>query len=56
MPENTIYDFLVKNKLTEKSQEEFETEYSDPEKAKELHSFFAKNDLTEKDYDSFYGE
>lgn len=53
---NEIYDFLVKNNLTQKSEPEFKSEYSVGAKAKELHSFFVSNNLTTKDYDSFYDE
>ena len=53
---NEIYDFLVKNNLTQKSESEFKSEYSVGAKAKELHNFFVSNNLTTKDYDSFYNE
>jgi len=49
-----IYDFLKKNKLTTKDESSFVKEYSNPEKAKELHKFFSDNELTTKDFDSFY--
>jgi len=57
MPEDTnIYTFLKENKLTDKSESDFYSEYSSPEKAKELHGFFTENNLTSKDYDTFFSD
>lgn len=54
MPENEIYKFLKENNLTQKNEQDFLTEYSAPEKAKELHSFMATNKLTDKSDTEFY--
>lgn len=55
-PVNPIYDFLKKNKLTDKDEATFTKEYSDPNKLKELYGFFEQNKLTDKDYDTFNSE
>jgi len=54
MQENPIYKFLKENNLTTKDEGSFLKEYSDPNKAKELHGFLVKNNLTTKDEASFY--
>jgi len=55
--ENTsIYSFLKKNNLTNKTEHEFYTTYLDRAKAKELFSFFVENKLTDKDFSTFYKE
>lgn len=54
--QNPIYDFMKANKLTDKDEKTFLLEYSDPNKAKEIHAFFQANKLTDKNFDSFYGE
>lgn len=51
--QNSIYSFLKDNGLTSKSEADFNTEYSDPNKVKELYGFFTENQLTSKDFDSF---
>ena len=56
METNPIYDFLKTNNLTSKDESSFLSEYSSPEKAKELHGFFVNNNLTTKGFDDFYGE
>ena len=50
----SIYSFLKDNGLTSKSEQEFNTEYADSAKAKELYGFFTENQLTSKDFDTFY--
>jgi len=52
--QNSIYSFLKDNGLTSKSEADFNTEYADSAKAKELYGFFTENQLTAKDFDSFY--
>jgi hypothetical protein len=54
MQENPIYKFLKENNLTTKDENSFLKEYSDPNKAKELHGFLKSNNLTTKDEVSFY--
>ena len=54
MPENEIYKFLRENNLTQKDENSFLKEYSNPNKAKELFGFFEQNQLTQKDFNSFY--
>jgi predicted GNAT family acetyltransferase len=54
MQENPIYKFLKENNLTTKDEGSFLKEYSDPNKAKELHGFLVNNNLTTKDEASFY--
>lgn len=54
--QNPIYDFMKANNLTDKDEKTFLQEYSDPNKAKEIHAFFQANKLTDKNFDSFYGE
>ena len=55
MPQgNPIFDFLKENNLTDKDQQSFEKEYSDPKKAEQIHEFFKENKLTDKDSTSFY--
>ena len=51
-----IYQFLKDNNLTQKSEQEFVTTYSDSTKAKELFGFFEQNKLTQKGFDDFYSE
>ena len=51
-----IYDFLVKNNLTSKDFDTFESEYSDPTKVKSLYDFFVKNNLTSKSIEDFTNE
>lgn len=51
---NEIYTFLKENNLTQKSEEDFIKEYSNPEKAKELHTFLVENKLTTKNESEFY--
>ena len=51
---NEIYKFLKQNNLTTKSESDFISEYSNPEKAKELHGFMQQNNLTTKDSAQFY--
>lgn len=53
---NPIYKFMKDNGLTTKDEATFLTEYSTPEKARELHSFMTQNGLTQKDETSFYDE
>ena len=52
--QNSIYSFLKDNGLTSKSEADFNIEYADSAKAKELYGFFTENQLTGKDFDSFY--
>lgn len=55
MPDqNSIYSFLKENGLTSKSEADFNKEYADSVKAKELYGFFTENQLTSKDFDVFY--
>jgi len=58
MPQDkNIYRFLKQNNLTQKSEEEFNSEYNNsPEKQEQLHAFFKDNNLTQKDKDSFTQE
>lgn len=56
MPDNEIYNFLKENGLTQKTEEEFLTEYSDSAKAQELYNFFDANNLTQKDFGGFYDQ
>tara|TARA_R110000803_G_scaffold28666_3_gene66048 strand:- start:1949 stop:2854 length:906 start_codon:yes stop_codon:yes gene_type:complete len=52
-----IYRFLKQNNLTQKSEEEFNSEYNNsPEKQEQLYAFFKDNNLTQKDKDSFTQE
>jgi len=52
-----IYRFLKQNNLTQKSEEEFNSEYNNsPEKQEQLYAFFKANNLTQKDKDSFTQE
>jgi hypothetical protein len=53
---NEIYNFLKQNNLTQKSEQDFIKEYSNPDKAKELHGFLQQNNLTKKDSAQFYNE
>src|SRR5690606_32148322 len=53
---NPIYNFLVENNLTKKSESEFLQEYKDPAKAQTLYNFMSENGLTEKGFDTFYSE
>lgn len=52
--DTSIYSFLKKNNLTNKTEHEFYTTYLDRAKAKELYSFFVENKLTNKDFFTFY--
>lgn len=52
----SIYSFLKENGLTDKSEQDFYTTYSDSTKAKDLHDFFVENKLTDKDFNSFYSD
>ncbi len=54
MPKNQIYDFLKANNLTTKDEATFQKEYSDPQKAAELHKFLQENKLTTKSKEEFY--
>lgn len=54
MQDNPLYKFLKENNLTTKDESSFMKEYSDPNKAKELHGFLKSNNLTTKDEVSFY--
>ena len=55
MPDqNTIYDFMKSNKLTDLDEKTFVSKYSAPDKAKEIHSFFVENNLTDLDETKFY--
>lgn len=59
MPQDkkNIYRFLKQNNLTQKSEEEFNSEYNNsPEKQEQLYAFFKDNNLTQKDKDSFTQE
>lgn len=52
-----IYRFLKQNNLTQKSEEEFNSEYNNsPEKQEQLYAFFKDNNLTQKDKNSFTQE
>ena len=54
MQDNPLYKFLKDNNLTTKDESSFMKEYSDPNKAKQLHGFLKENNLTTKDEVSFY--
>ena len=54
MQDNPLYKFLKENNLTTKDESSFMKEYSNPNKAKELHGFLVSNNLTTKDEASFY--
>lgn len=54
--DTSIYSFLKKNELTNKTEQEFYFTYADRAKAKELYSFFVENKLTTKDFDTFYND
>jgi hypothetical protein len=54
--ENPIYKFMKENGLTQKDETTFLSEYSDPNKAAQLHKFMVDNKLTTKGADDFYNE
>jgi hypothetical protein len=54
--ENPIYKFMRDNGLTKKDEATFLSEYSDPNKAAQLHKFMVDNQLTTKGADDFYNE
>jgi hypothetical protein len=53
---NPIYKFMKDNGLTQKDEATFLSEYSDPNKAAQLHKFMVDNQLTTKGSDDFYNE
>jgi hypothetical protein len=55
MPDqNSIYDFMKSNNLTDLDEKTFVNKYSAPDKAKEIYSFMASNKLTDLDESKFY--
>jgi hypothetical protein len=51
-----IYYFLHKNNLTEKSETEFLTKYSNVKSVKEIHLFYITNNLTNLNLDQFFSK
>lgn len=56
MDTNPIYKFMKENRLTQKDEATFISEYSNPQKSAELHKFMTDNRLTTKGADDFYNE
>jgi len=55
MPDqNSIYNFMKSNNLTDLDEKTFVNKYSAPDKAKEIYSFMASNKLTDLDESKFY--
>jgi hypothetical protein len=55
MPDqNSIYNFMKSNNLTDLDEKTFINKYSAPDKAKEIYSFMASNKLTDLDETKFY--
>ena len=55
MPDqNSIYNFMKSNNLTDLDEKTFINKYSAPDKAKEIYSFMASNKLTDLDESKFY--
>lgn len=55
MPDqNSIYNFMKSNNLTDLDEKTFTNKYSSPDKAKEIYSFMASNKLTDLDESKFY--
>jgi hypothetical protein len=53
---NPIYKFMKENRLTQKDEATFISEYSNPQKSAELHKFMTDNGLTTKGADDFYNQ
>jgi hypothetical protein len=55
MPDqNSIYNFMKSNNLTDLDEKTFINKYSAPDKAKEIYSFMVSNKLTDLDETNFY--
>lgn len=52
--ENPIFKYLKENQMTDLDEKSFLDKYSNPQKAKEIHSFMVENELTDLDEKKFF--